>query len=616
MIARRTPHLLSRSRILTCFIACAPILQATSSPAQTWREIQSPHFRVITEGSEREGRDVAKEFEQMRSVFELRFKGITLETGAPLLVVAVRESGLHALTPALWKDRDRVAGEFFRHWERQYALVRLDSFGDLNQAVVFHEYTHSIFHANLHWLPTWLDEGMAEYYAYTRFQGDHIYVGAQSIRMPHLQSETLIPIPEMLAANSRTYAKDERREDLFYGEAWAMVHYITFGKDMEQGAKLNKFIALLESGTPQPQAFEQAFGSPKVFYEKLRTYVSGLTLNVGLLPPPEKIDAKSFPARVLTPAEANYELGAFDIAVYDPAAGRKRLEAAESADSTLAGPHEELGFLSWREGHDDEARAEWQKAVAADPAASYRSTFALLMSGTPIKQQNPQQLEQTQHALEAINKLAPKFAPALAELALVELRLGQLNPAYKTALAAEKLEPWRAGYHLLTANILLQGNQPKVAENYARTVAARWPGADHNEAVDLWNRVPPAARSDGPALTLSVPAESTVVRGTIVSSSCDKSGLHLILQPTEPNASPLTVAAMGPFDSGFSDTLWVGEDHYTPCFHLAGLPAVVAYKATESGAAKLMELEVRDDLPLPEPTPAAPKTAAASTPSH
>jgi hypothetical protein len=573
--------------------------------AQTWREVQSPHFRVVTDGSETDGRNVAKEFEEMRSVFAARFPKATLETGAPLLVVAVREQGLRALAPWLWKDRDRVAGEFFRGWERQYAMVRLDSFGDLNQAVIFHEYTHSIFHANLHWMPTWLDEGLAEFYGYTRFQSDRIYVGAPSIRMAHLKNASMIPVKDMLVADSATYAKDEQRNDIFYGEAWAMVHFMSFAPEMGSGTKLSQFMTALESGKPQLEAFQEAFGDPKAFEQKLLLYIQGLAIKAFVLPPGEKLDVKSFPARVLTAAEINYAIGSFDIGVHDFSEGRKRLLAAEAADPALAGPHEELGFVVWREGQDAEAKAEWRKAVSIDPS-SYRSAFALLMSDVPLKEQSRQQLEQTEHSLETIEQQAPKFAPAFAEMALVEWRLGQLNVAYESALAAEKLEPWRAGYHLLTGHILLQGKQPKAAGTYARLVADRWPGPDHDEAVDLWNEVPAAARGDGPALMLTVPANSWVTRGTIVSSSCGKSGLTLVLQPNEPKASPLTVVAMGPFESGFSDTLWVGEDHYTTCFHLAGLPAVVAYK-DEAGVAKLMELEVRDDLPQTDPAASTPK---------
>ena len=426
----------------------------------------------------------------MRSVFDVRFTNLTLETGAPLLIVAVREPGLHALAPIFWKDRDKVAGEFFQGWERKYALVRLDSFGDLNQAVIFHEYTHSIFHANVHWLPTWLDEGLAEFYGYTRFQGDHIYVGTPSIRYAHLRSEFLIPIPEMLTANGRTFFKDQRRNDLFYGEAWAMVHYMTFGEGMEHGAKLTRFIKLIETGTPQPQAFQQTFGDPKAFESQLSEYIRRFTFAAGVIPSIQTLDPKSFPAKILTHAEADFSLGSIDLGARDIAAARTLFQAAEAADPNLAGPHEELGFLAWRDGHDSDAATEWQKGITADPS-SYRSSFALLMSGNPpLSQQTPQQLDKTRHALDAIHATAPKFAPAAVELALVQWRQGQLNLAYKSALEAEKLEPWRAEYPLLTARILIQGHQPAAAADFARQVADRWPGSDHDEAVDVWNLVP------------------------------------------------------------------------------------------------------------------------------
>jgi hypothetical protein len=180
-----------------------------------------------------------------------------------LLIVAVRVPGLHALAPIFWKQRDQVAGEFFQGWERKYALVRLDTFGDLNQAVVFHEYTHTIFHANVHWLPTWLDEGYAEFYGYTRFQSDHVYIGTPSIRVQHLKRETPIPLQQMLTATSATFSKDPRQKDLFYGEAWAIVHYMTFGPDMGDGAKLTSFITLLEKAHRSCRPFNRPSGIPR-----------------------------------------------------------------------------------------------------------------------------------------------------------------------------------------------------------------------------------------------------------------------------------------------------------------------------------------------------------------
>jgi tetratricopeptide (TPR) repeat protein len=586
----------SMCRVLVGFGVCVAVVWGTRGVAQTWREVDSPHFRVVTDGSERDGRDVAKEFEQMRAVFAARFNNPSLETGAPLLIFAVRESGLKGLAPSLWKDRDHVAGEFFKGWEKQYAMVRLDSFGDLNQAVVFHEYTHSILHANVHWLPMWLDEGLAEFYAYTRFEGDKTYVGAPSVRYNHLKSEVPIPAAEMLTMTQGKLGRDDRRNDLFYGESWAMVHYMTFGPEMGVGGKLNAFMTSLEKGTPQAEAFEAAFGDPKTFDKKLATYLSKLTMSAAVLPRTEVLDAKSFPARVLTAAETSYAIGCFDIGVHDPLTAMKRLQAAEAANDALAGPHEELGFLAWREGRDEEAKAEWKKAVAADPGM-YRSAFALLMSGKALKEQSDEELEATRKVLEEIETKAPKFAPVRVELALIEWRLGEMNKAYKDAVSAQGLEPWRAGYRLLAGYILLQGHQPQIAEGYARRVAERWEGSDHDEAVELWQKIPAKVRGDGPELTMAIAANATVVRGTIVNTWCDRNGVGVTIQPTAAGAQEVKAVASGLFESGFSDTLWEGEDHYTPCFHVAGLPGVVAYQAGADGTHRLVELEVRDDLP-------------------
>jgi len=101
-----------------------------------------------------------------------------------------------------------------------------------------------------------------------------------------------------------------------------------------------------------------------------------------------------------------------------------------------------------------------------------------------------------------------------------------------------------------------------------------------------------------------------VARGTIVSSSCGKDGVSLSLQPSTPNSAVLQFVDERGFESGFSDTLWFGEDHYTPCFHIAGLPAVVAYEPAGEGTQKLLALEVRDDLPELKVRAGAPPAAA------
>ena len=63
------------------------------------------------------------------------------------------------------------------------------------------------------------------------------------------------------------------------------------------------------------------------------------------------------------------------------------------------------------------------------------------------------------------------------------------------------------------------------------------------------------------------------------------------------DAKPLTFTREGRLSIGFSDTLWWGEDHFSPCHHLAGHPAVVILKAKGAQGPDLVRLEVRDELP-------------------
>ena len=596
---------------------------------QAWTEIRSPHFRVLTDSSAKDGRMVANEFEQMRHVFDVRFGNDSIESGAPLTIIAARDGNtFRALEPFLWKAQgDKIAGEFHRGWEKQFAIVRLDNWQGGGKEVVYHEYTHSILHANAHWLPIWLDEGLAEFYSYTRFQNDHIYIGAPSERMGTLQRYPLVPVTTMLDVTAQSpYYHDDLKMQIFYADAWAMVHYMIFGPGMDHGDKLNAFFKLLQDEVDQQKAFRQVFGDPAAFDKSFSQYLQRFTFSAGVLPPDRGDDPKTFAERKLSPAEADYELGCFHIGAHNRVAGRALIQQALTLDPQLAGAHEELGFLDFDAGNDDEATKEWQQAVTLDPTRS-RSLFALTMSGIPIARQTRDQLSSSQIALRHITTLAPRFAPVYVELAIIEWRLGYMQQAYQDAHQAETLEPWRAGYHILTGRILLKGNQPALAAGYSRYVASHWFGPDHDEALDLWEDVPQASRGEGPPLAMDMPQGTTVARGTLTAVSCDDSqGAHhfnITLAPDKPSgAQPLTFASDGRLMIGFSDTLWWGEDHFSACHHLAGHPAVVAYRPQGPQGGQLVDLEVHDELPagsqpaIATTQPATAKPDPAPAPAH
>jgi tetratricopeptide (TPR) repeat protein len=589
--------------LLSCFAVFLSTDKAIAE--QTWTEVRSPHFRVVTDGSSKDARNVAYEFEQMHHVFETRFQSTDIDSGAPLTIVAARdESTYRSVAPTIWKSQgNKLAGVFFRGWEKQFALIRLDTWGDANEVVVYHEYTHSVLHANAHWLPIWLDEGMAEFYAYTRFKSDRIYVGAPSMRLGELRNRTLIPVLTMLDIDSRSpYYQHEVQ--LFYAEAWAMVHYMTFGPGMGNGEKLNQFFKIIQDGTSQQKAFQQIFGDPRAFDNSFLEYVIRLGFSAAVLPPDHSSDPKTFSERKLTPAEATYEVGCFQVGTHDRTNARTSIEKSIATDPRLAAAHEELAYLNFDEGKDDEARKEWNQAITLDPSLP-RSQFALTMTGLlagKLSDKSTDQLHTAQLALQHITQLGPNYAPAYVELALVEWQLGSVREAYKDAHHAEILEPWRASYHLLTGHILLRGQQPALAASYSRYVATHYVASDHDEAVDLWKAIPANMQGDGPPLALDIPPGADVARGRLLDVSCSgspgASKLTITLMPDNAaDAKPLTFTTDGRFAIGFSDTLWWGEDHFSSCHHLSGQPAVLVYKSQGAKGPEVVELEIRDDLP-------------------
>src|ERR1700692_4423747 len=215
-----------RLKFIALISVLAFSLAAVSAADKPFTEVRSPNFRVLTNGSEHEARRIALEFEQMRAVFAVGFPNMRLTTGAPLLIFALQtENDIKSLAPAIWKNHKgpMPAGYFDHGWEKQFAVVNIsvDIPGAYN--VVYHEYVHSLLHTNFRWLPTWLDEGLAEYYGNTRFESKKLYVGAPSLRVEYLKGRQMIPLETLLTVNPYSYYRGKPEQiDVFYAESWAL----------------------------------------------------------------------------------------------------------------------------------------------------------------------------------------------------------------------------------------------------------------------------------------------------------------------------------------------------------------------------------------------------------
>jgi tetratricopeptide (TPR) repeat protein len=612
---------MSRRIIYSVALATALSLVAALPVAATgmkpWIEVRSPHFRVLTDGSVADGRRVATDFENMRYVFATQFPGYRLESGTPLLVIAPSNyfSASQVVRSMTHSGGDSIAGLYFHGWDKQYAMARLDTLEDTGEAVMFHEYTHSILHTNLHWLPAWLDEGLAEFYGYTQFRQHRIIIGSPTARYAYIEHGVPIPLEELIDMSPYPLT-DEDRVEMFYGESWAFVHFMNFGPGMDGGAKLNQFFQLLQTGVDQKKAFVQVFGSFRSMDLTLFSYMKEHLFSVGAILAPADMPDSDFSSQTLSVAETEAEIAGCQLLAGDFKGATNLIEQALHDDPTLGLAHEENGFVLFEEGKTADASDEFSKAFALN-STLYLSLFAKTMLSPIATSDAPADERALRTALMVVLQVDPQFAPAYIQLGRLALRVGNLNEALRLSLKAEELEPWRAGYHIETGQILLRMGRDADAAALAQYVASRWSSSDRNEAVELWNEVPANQRPSGAAPTEEAPKNTQELEGTLKSIDCgdlwnSKNTVKYWTVVLDHAGQTLTFHEKGD-DDGFSDTLWYGEDHFDGCHNLEGSRAVVYYRAPSdsSYSGDLAEVDIRVDLPAPPGTRNSP-TASTS----
>jgi hypothetical protein len=94
--------LLMSKRLLLLLPILAAALALARDKAETWTELRSPHFVVVTNANEKQGRRVADQFERMRSVFQAAFPTLQIDPGSPIIVLAIKdEKDFKALEPQI-----------------------------------------------------------------------------------------------------------------------------------------------------------------------------------------------------------------------------------------------------------------------------------------------------------------------------------------------------------------------------------------------------------------------------------------------------------------------------------------------------------------------------------
>lgn len=469
--------------------AVAAVLLLFAPPArpaqQPWTEVKSPHFLVVTNGSEKQARGLAEKFEQIRSVFELTLR-FRVESGKPFVVMAFKdEKSTRAAFPEYWekRGRSRPAGMFLPGAAKTYAVVRLDVEGDNPFHVVIHEYTHMVLNLNFRSLPLWLSEGLAEFYGNSVIAQREVQLGKPSnLNLQVLSESPHLSLDELFRVDRESpYYRDAGKAAIFYAESWALTHYLILGQRTAEGQdnRLTEFLKLISQGVDEDEAVRRALGDLGELRAGIETYMRRAAFPYVRFLGKAPVAPEEFRARALSPAEALARLGDLKLQDSEPDAARPLLEEALKLQPDLAAAKESMGLLCLQKKDLEGARSWFDQAIAADPQsfAAHYYLATLILAG----KSGAEETARAEASLKKAIQLSPYFAPALAALArLYQSDDKTLDRALEVINRAIELEPGSFSNQMLLATLLVRksryGEALKVAksmERLARSSAER-----------------------------------------------------------------------------------------------------------------------------------------------
>lgn len=453
-----------RLRAVSCWISTLLLTSTLPQAAfakDTWIEVRSPHFTVISNGGEKEARKMADQFEQFREVFHATFPKWRVDLGKPLTIFAVKnEDSLKTLIPAYWEGKGRAhpAGLYMPGEERHYVAVRTDVETDNPYQIVYHEYTHAIMNLNFRELPVWLSEGLAEFYGNSVIQEKDVEIGKpSSYHLQELQTERLIPINELLMADRTSpYYNEANHATMFYAESWAIVHYLMMDPDTRKEQLFTKFLTSWDATGDQLDSAEKAFGDLKKFQALMETYARQRAFYVTKINTTIHGDPKSFTSRLLPPAEVDAQRGLFYAHTARPKEAMAAIDEAIKEDPKLPLAYEAQGFLAYSQQQFLPAEASFQHAIelgTTDYFPYYFIAQVQLRNGRATPEQAAKIIENLDNAIQ----MNPQFAPAYTALASVySANPATYEKAYVAGRKAIELEPgnlaYATGYGYVLAN--------------------------------------------------------------------------------------------------------------------------------------------------------------------
>lgn len=341
--------------------------------ADTWVQVASPKFTVISNAGEKRGREVAWQFEQIRAAMLAIWPWMKGELDRPVLVVAAKdENTMKVLTPQYWEKGGRGThpdSVFVSAPDRHYIALRADARAEDTNAInpyyaSYWSYASLLLDASFEGdLPLWLRDGLAGVLSNTIVREGEIRFGmAPPWYIRTVTTQSRLRLAQLFATDRNSnYYRDPATRDQFDAQTWALLHYLLFDADMGKSGKLDVAIRAIAKGTPSTDAMRQAYGDFEPIEGAYMLHVRKDLLPYSRLKTETKIASSAFSSRALPDSEAANARAALLAAMNRPIEARALVLDARKGGEAAAG-YEVEAMLAARDNNNDALKAALVKA--------------------------------------------------------------------------------------------------------------------------------------------------------------------------------------------------------------------------------------------------------------
>ena len=453
-------------------------------PGSGWVRVDTPHFVVFGQASEKTTAAVATEFERFRDAIGRVLPLAVVESPVPTIVVLFdTQANLAPYAPRFNGKPIELAG-YFQGTETDNVIALSLEKRDEALRIVFHEYTHLVISGTARRMPIWVNEGLAEYDSTFEMRQDGRGGVSGTPIVSHLlllQQHQMLTIDELIGVDrdSPLYQEGDRRS-VFYAQSWALVHMMVSSRGPRADA-FERYLALCTQGAEPRAAWRQAFGKADVLAE-LKSYLRAFAMT-GMAYRFDQIKAPPTVASVPSPADVE-TAKAILLRTTDPEDAARRLEKAAAGQAPPPLARAVLGLLKVETNPG--AAEQLLLGATRDPAdwlAQYYAAagLALLVSGSTLESDRPR-IDAARAALRVVMNAKPELAHPHALMAFVT----DPQESIVSAARARAMAPGRSDYAYIEAQAransrefvrarellapLLMASQPREVQERARAL--------------------------------------------------------------------------------------------------------------------------------------------------